>query len=54
MNAPLRLIEPPLGDVASERPTREEVAAVWAQACRQPVPDYDAATLRRFLMQRSR
>lgn len=45
----LRLLEPPLGADALERPTREAVAAMWAAAARQPIPDYDTATLRQFL-----
>lgn len=44
----LRLVEDPLGDDAGKLPTREEVAALWAAAVNQPIPDYPAMTLRRF------
>ncbi len=44
-----RLVEEPLGPAALERPSREEWARIWEEATRQPVPDYDGVTLRRFV-----
>lgn len=43
-----RLVEGPLGPDALERPTREEVLAVWRAALVQPVPDYAVTALRRL------
>lgn len=43
-----RLVEDALGPDALERPSREAVAALWAKARLQPIPDYPAMALRRF------
>ena len=48
MNAPVRLIEPILGVDAYERPTREDIAAFWAEGCRLPIPDYPREALKRL------
>lgn len=47
-----RLLEEPLGADAAERPDFSAVQALWAQARRQPVPDYDGEVLRDFLRRR--
>ena len=48
----LRLVEKPLGGDAAERPSREEVAALWALWSTVRVPDYEAQTLRRVIRER--
>jgi hypothetical protein len=49
-----RLVEPPLGADADERPSREEVAAAFAEAWRRPVPDYPRLALMNLLPRRGR
>lgn len=48
MNGPsgprLRLVEDVLGEDARDIPTLEEVRALWAEARKQPVPDYKRLT----------
>lgn len=49
-----RLVEDPLGPDALERPAREELLGLFAEACKRPPPDYATMALRRYFPRSAR